>query len=211
MRGSKASRTGLLAVVGFCCLAAGSPYAMAQSSEDPTARLRAALRQATMRVRELEDQNATLQAKQAEFDRDRLALTQKAAASEKSLQVLHSQNRSSQAALQQNAEEQRVRLAKWEAAYKEAADTARARDGDAKRFEAALTALREQNRIAEQKNAELYRLGQELLSLYENKHILDVLGAGEPVTKLKRVEYENVIQDYQDKLRANRVVRPPAQ
>ena len=142
---------------------------------------------------------------------DRLALTQKAAANEKSLQTLRSQSESSQAALQRDAEDQKARQVKWEAAYKEAADTARARDGDAKRFEAALTALREQNRVAEQKNTELYKLGQELLSLYENKKLFDVMGAGEPVTKLKRVEYENVMQDYQDRLRASRIVRPAAQ
>src|ERR1700754_2547693 len=110
MRGSKTSRICLAAMAGIFSLAAG--YAVAQSNEDPTARLRAALRQATMRVRELEDQNATLQAKQAEFDRDRLALTQKAATNEKSLQALRSQNQSSQAALQQNEAEEKARTAK---------------------------------------------------------------------------------------------------
>src|SRR5690349_20698640 len=166
----RASRNvGILALA--CCLLSG--LAAAQNSDDGTTRLRAALRQSTLRVRELEDQNATLQAKQAEFDRDRLALTQKAAQNEKSLEALRSQSSASHAALQKDAEDERAVRAKWEAAYKDAAETARARDSDAKRFEAALTALREQNRATEQKNAELYKLGQELLSLYENKKLFD--------------------------------------
>ncbi|HWU57007.1 MAG TPA: hypothetical protein VN175_15965, partial [Rhizomicrobium sp.] len=88
---------------------------------------------------------------------------------------------------------------------------AQARDADAKRMEAALTALRQQNRLTEEKNAKLYQLGRELLDRYENKSVLDVVGTAEPVTKLKRVEYENVVQDYEDKLRDSRVSHPAAQ
>ena len=34
------------------------------------------------------------------------------------------------------------------------------------------------------------------------------LVADEPVTKLKRVEFENLMQDYEDKLRAQEINRP---
>jgi chromosome segregation ATPase len=194
------------AAIAFCGIA-GLSAAVAQS-DDSTARLRAALRQATVRLRELEDQNANLQAKQSELERDRLAATQKAAENEKGLSALRGQAASSRAALERAAEAQKENLAKWERAYKDATDTARTRDADAKRLEAALTNLREQNRATEAKNAELYRLGQELLKLYDSKDMFDVLRAGEPITGLKRVEYENLMQDYDDKLRANRVVHP---
>lgn len=208
MRASKRFAHFAAAAVVVGCAIAGIAGALAQSDEDPQARLRAALREATVRVRQLEDENATLQAKQAEFERDRLALTQKATESEKGLQALRGRAASDQAALQRATEDQKTSLAKWEAAYKEAATTAQARDADAKRMEAALVALREQNRLAEEKNAKLYQLGQELLDLYQNKKVLDVLGAGEPVTKLKRVEYENIVQDYDDKLRDSRITHP---
>ena len=186
----------------------GMGAAFAQSEDDPQARLRGALRQATVRIRQLEDENATLQAKQAELERGSLAATQKAAQAEEGLQALRGQASSAQTALQRAADEQKESLTKWEAAYKEAADKAKMRDGDAKRMEAALVALREQNRLAEDKNAKLYKLGQELIDLYEQKKILDVVGAGEPVTKLKRAEYENVIQDYEDRLRDSRITHP---
>jgi chromosome segregation ATPase len=189
-------------------MSAAAGVAMAQSDADPQARLRAALREATVRIRQLEDENATLQAKQAGLDRDRLAVAQKASAAEKSLQSLRGQAAASKEELERATQASKESLAKWEAAYKEAAATAQARDGDAKRMEAALVALREQNRLAEEKNAKLYQLGQELLDLYQHKSVLDVVGAGEPVTKLKRVEYENVVQEYEDRLRGSRIIHP---
>ena len=207
MRASERFRKWILVIIAGCALA-GS--ALAQQQEDPQARLRAALRDATVRIRQLEDENATLQAKQAEFDRDRQSATQKAAAAEKELQGLRGRAVSDQAALQRATDADKESLAKWEAAYKDAAATAQARDADAKRMEAALVALREKNRLTEEKNAKLYRLGQELLDLYQHKTLLDALG-DEPVTKLKRVEYENVVQEYEDKLRDSQVTYPAAQ
>ena len=211
MRGSRAVGISLAVAAAVWCLLAGLQFAAAQPKEDPSARLRAALREATVRVRELEDQNATLLAKQSAIDRDQTNFSQKAAQGEKALQALRAQSRSAESSLQKELDDQKAKQAKWEAAYREAAETARTRDADAKRFEAALTALREQNRLAEEKNTTLYKLGQELLELYDNKHVLDVVGAGEPVTKLKRVEYENVVQGYDDKLRASHIVHPAAQ
>ena len=191
------------------CVMAGTAFA--QSSDDPQARLRAALREATVRIRQLEVENATLQAKQAELQRGSQAAGQKASEAEKGLQALRGRQAAELAALQKATEGQKETLDKWQTAYKEAASTAQARDADAKRMEAALTALRQQNRLTEEKNTKLYQLGRELLDLYENKSVLDVVGTAEPVTKLKRVEYENVVQDYEDKLRDSQVTHPAAQ
>jgi len=174
MRASERFRSFVLAAVAGCVV---SGMALAQPADDPQARLRAALREATVRIRQLEDENATLQAKQAAFERDRQAVTQKASEAEKGLQALRGRQASELAALQRADEAQKETLAKWETAYKEAAATAQARDADAKRMEAALVALREQNRLAEEKNGKLYQLGRDLLDLYEHKSVLDVVGA----------------------------------
>jgi hypothetical protein len=205
MRGSKALKR-LAVVMAGCGAVAG--VALAQSGDDPTARLRAALRDATVQVRQLEDQNATLQAKQAELERDRQTAVQKAAAAEKELAALRSKGTANVEALQRTADAQKESLTKWETAYKDAASTAQTRDADAKRMEAALVTLREEKRLAEEKNDKLYKLGQELLDLYDHKSVMDVVGSAEPVTKLKRVEYENIVQDYEDKLRDNRITHP---
>lgn len=198
----------LLAAAAFLLLGGlfGIRNASADQQDDVAERLRAALRQATIELRDLEDQNATLLAKQSEAERDHLTLTQKLAADEKELQGLRDKMQSGQAALQQSADE----LAKLQIAYKNAMGLAQQRDADIKRFSEAQAALRERNRLCEDKNGELYKLGQEVLDLYDNKGFLDVVGADEPVTKLKRVEYESIMQDYQNKLRDNHIV-PPAE
>ncbi len=189
-------------------LAVWGAAATARAEEDSQSRLRATLRQVTIQLRDLEDQNATLSAKQAEMDREKQALTEKLQADEKEIANLRSQLESGKSMLGRAQAAQAEDRAKWEAAYKDAAEKARSRDADAKNFADENVKLREQLRTAKEKNEALYKLGQELLDIYDNKGLLSVLGASEPVTKLKRVEYENLMQDYDDKLRANRVQVP---
>lgn len=45
-------------------------------------------------------------------------------------------------------------------------------------------------------NLELYTINSEILGKYENKGFWDVLHASEPMTGLKQVEVENIIQNY---------------
>jgi hypothetical protein len=190
---------------GLIC---GLVPAAAQQQDDQTSRLRAALREATAHARDLEDQNATLQAKQSEADRDKLALTDKLAADEKELAGLRQHEAADQGALHQSSaqlEAEQANLAKWQGAYKDAAEKAVTRDSDAKRLDAALSQTRHRAETCEAKNQDLYKLGQQVLDLYDQKGLFDLLAAGEPVTKLKRVEYENIMQDYQDKLRGDEI------
>lgn len=50
------------------------------------------------------------------------------------------------------------------------------------------------------KNAELVEVNRELLDRYRKKGVFDALLQREPITGLKRVELENIVQDYQDRL-----------
>ena len=195
--------------------------ASAKDKDDTENRLRAALRQTTAQLRDLEDQNATLQAKQAESDRDRQTLNDKVTELQKQIDDLQQHSKVDKAALQKSEaknQDTEANRAKWEAAYKEAADVARSRDADAKRLDAeaklrdaALVKTRDLKHACEDKNAELYKLGEQLLDLYDQKGVFGALAAKEPVTQLKRVEYQNIMQDYEDKLRANEVVLPSTQ
>jgi hypothetical protein len=220
MRNSKRHRALGAAVLSMCCSASLS--AAAPQADEAGARLRAALRSATVQLRDMQDQNAVLLAKQSEGERSRLALAEKVAADEKELDALRQQVKTAQAASAQiagqlEAEKQnlamgetayRDNLAKWESAYKEAADSARALDADAKRLDALLVQARGRTQSCEAKNGELYKLGKEVLDLYDHKDFFSVLAANEPITKLKRVELDKLIQDYEDKLRANEIGRP---
>jgi hypothetical protein len=183
---------------------AGSAWA---DQSDAEIRLRAALKTATARIRELEEQNATLTTKQADADREKQTLTQKAADDDKVLAELHKQTDSDKAALDAAAtaeHQQQDSIAKWQASYNEAADKARTRDADAKQLDTVLGQMRPRLQSCEAKNAALYKIGEDVLDLYDKKDFFDIV-TDEPVTKLKRVELENTMQDYEDKMRDNKV------
>ena len=52
----------------------------------------------------------------------------------------------------------------------------------------------------EDKNARMVQINHELLVRYERKGFLDAILQREPFTQLKRVEIENISQEYQDKI-----------
>lgn len=56
-----------------------------------------------------------------------------------------------------------------------------------------------------QDNVQLYELGGELLTRYENKGIGEVLSAKEPFVQLGRVKLENLAAQYRDKLDVARI------
>src|ERR1700760_2933626 len=102
MAGSKMRRIAV-AALALVALAGGARA----DDNSPETRLRAALKTATARIRELEDQNAQLQAKQAAAERDRLEFTQKAAEADKELGELRKQGAADKTALDQAAAAQK--------------------------------------------------------------------------------------------------------
>jgi chromosome segregation ATPase len=218
MRNSETCRCvwAVFAVIGLSL----SPAAA--QPDNAEARLRAQLRQATVQLRDFQDQNAQLMAKQAEAERDRMTLAVKLAADEKELallrqQVQTSKNASDQATAQLQAQrenftkidaENQGKFSSLREAYNQAMETAKTRESDIARFNAALVQIRGRIQACESKNTELVKLGKEVLDLYENRNVLSALASLEPITKLKRVEYQNLIQDYEDKMRANEIAHP---
>jgi hypothetical protein len=203
----------------------GPAGAQQQQQDGEAARARAALRQATTQLRDLQDQNASLLAKQSEAERDRMEFARKLAEDEKEIAALRlelknsqgaTDKATSQATAQLEAQKEDLakseaaymeNLAKWQAAYMEASDTARLRDEETKRLDASLVQLRQREQACEGMNGELYKIGNEILALYQNQSLFGVIRGTEPVTRLKRVEFEELIQKYADQLRANEGAR----
>lgn len=75
----------------------------------------------------------------------------------------------------------------------------------AKALEAESAARKTRIEACEGLNDKLYGVGQELLGKYQHKGVWSSLAQSEPIFRLKRVELENLMQDYQDKLEAGRV------
>lgn len=57
----------------------------------------------------------------------------------------------------------------------------------------------------ETKNSKLYELNREILAQYRDKGFLDALVQADPLTGIKSVQVENVMEEYRDKLDAQRI------
>jgi chromosome segregation ATPase len=214
MRNSEAAVFAVLFCLG------GITDAKAQNvAED---RLRAQLRATTVQLRSLQDQNAALLARQAQAERERMTLADKVAEDEKEIESLRQQLRASQAAVstagdklktQQDSyvkvdAQNRETFGKLQAAYNDTIQNLHTREAETTRLSTTLAQTRGRVQVCETKNGELYRLGIEVLGLYDNRSALEFLGSIEPLTRLKRVEFEKLKQYYEDKLRVNEVLHP---
>lgn len=91
-------------------------------------------------------------------------------------------------------------LAKWKYGYAKLADYAKQTEG--KRAELASKIVLLDRRIADQqvKNAEMYRLGNEVLDRYAQFGLGTAISAREPFVGITKVKFQNLVQDYQNKL-----------
>ncbi len=165
-----------------------------------TDRLRDALRNATAQSRSLEDQRAALQAKLtvAEQERDRLR---------KQNDAFRAQVKEAEQAYRKAVKDFNDRLAerddtleKWKSAYAEAATVARAKDAERAKFEGEAAALKTSGKACEAKNTQLVKISNEVVKQYEAMNPMEKLWDHEPVFGLKRVEHQNAVQDFRDKI-----------
>lgn len=83
------------------------------------------------------------------------------------------------------------------------------KDAELVQVNAQLATSRTQNTSCEAKNLKLYELGQTVLQQYQHKGVWSSLMQKEPVTGIKQVEIENFVQEYQDKLDAEKLKTKP--
>jgi chromosome segregation ATPase len=182
-------------------------------------RLRDALRSTMQQLQDAEGQIATLQATQAQSDKDNADLKAKIyalnsqiaaitkqssddkAASDKAIADLKSQNSD----LNTQIGKLNDALAAWENDDKQYVQLAK--DKEAARAQLAVQVILQQRVIddRETKNLALYNLGNEILTRYEKFSLGDALGAKEPFTGLSRVKLQELVQDYKDKISDQRV------
>ena len=172
----------------------------AARAESESDRLRDALRNATAQSRTLEDQRAALQVKltSAEQERDRL---------KKQNEAFRAQVKEAEQAYRQAVKDFNERLAerddsleKWKSAYAEAATVARTKDAERAKFEAEATAFKASSKVCTAKNAQLVKVGNDIVRQYEEMNPMEKIWDHEPVFGLKRVEHQNAAQDFRDKI-----------
>lgn len=187
-----------IVVVGvlFTAILAASD-ARAQSEID---RLREALRSATAQTRAMEDERTALQAKLAEMTRARDALKSEIDTAKAQARKAESDYRTAVREFNERLEERNQTLEKWKDAYTEAATVARTKDAERAKFEAESKTFKASSRACTVKNQELVKVGRELLTRYEGVTFFDAVVASEPLVGVRRVEIQNLLQDYGDKV-----------
>jgi chromosome segregation ATPase len=181
-------------------LMAALSYGQVVRAESETDRLREALRSAIAQTRTLEDQQAAAQARQAESDRERDRLKHEIDAAKARTQAVEKAHAEAVEEFNRRLEERNDVLEKWKAAYEEAASVARDKDAERAKFETESKTFKASAKSCATRNIKLVAVGNDLLERLEAVELGDVLAAHEPLIGFKRVEIQNLLRDYQDKI-----------
>ena len=193
-------------------------YAPFAQADDPApsaeTRLRQALRDTMLQLRDAQNQVVTLQAAKDQDDKDKTDLQAK-------LDALTAQFKttSDQAAADKSTADKAIDdlksqvvdltgqigrlndgLKQWKDAYAQTAQLAAARDAENKQLVMQAALLQRTVDDRETKNLALYKLGGDILTRYEQFGLGDALAAKEPFVGLSRVKLETLVQDYKNKL-----------
>jgi chromosome segregation ATPase len=186
----------------ICLLFAGN----ARAADD--ARLKETLRNLTLRLRSAETERNNLLSDKAQFEQEKKtltakvdALTKQATADKEQIDTLTSKAGDQGKELLETKES----LGKWKTAYEQLVATAQKSEAARVKLAGESIVLKRKLEDRERKNAELFKLGNEILTRYEKFGLGDALAAREPFTGLARVKLENLVQDYQDKIADQRV------
>jgi chromosome segregation ATPase len=197
MRATTLLRTLFTAVLATTALGATS----ARADGATEARLREALRTSTTQLRALEEERASWQAREAglkkevETVRAQLAAAKRPIVKTNDREVAELNRRLVEQ--EESASKLSKALAQCQAGERDAADAARGKEEERSQLAAEAAALRERAAAAETKNTRLYGLGKEILDWISSEGVHE---ASEPLLGLKRVQLENVVQNYEDKL-----------
>ncbi|WP_020175924.1 hypothetical protein [Methyloferula stellata] len=190
----------VLLTLAVLVLLSGLVAQPARAQQSETDRLRDALRAAIAQTRTLEDERVSLQAKQAESDRDRERLKKEVDATKNQLKTAEQQYKEAVETFNQRLKENADAFDKWKAAYEEAADLARSKEAERAKFEAEDKTFKASTKACAQRNIKLVAIGKDLLQKLESVELGDQIAAQEPVIGFKAVDVKNMLQDYQDKI-----------
>lgn len=195
----------------LACFLASSALA-AEAPNPAEAKLRDSLRATMLQLRTAETERATLQAEKETLEESVKTLTEKLEAQKKESESREKVSQAALDGLNKQLENQsgvikglQESLEKWKDSQKKA--VALAETTEAKRSRAAAEVVVLNRKVAEQqtKNAAMFKLGNEILDRYEKFGLGTALTAREPFVGLTRVKFENLIQDYGDKLTGEKI------
>lgn len=178
-------------------------------------RLRDALRNTMLQMRDLQGQLANAQAAQISLEQKNKEQT--AQIEELRKQAIADRNTSANMIAELNtklAERDTVikgyeaAFEKWKRAYQEVTTLAQKKEAERAKQEARAIKLDRQVQDQQAKNLKMYQTGMEILDRYEKFGLGDALLAREPFVGSTKVKFQSLIQDYSDKLADQRIQNP---
>jgi len=197
-------------------LLAGTTLLPAAEGEDDVAnKLREALRNTMLQLRDSQNQVATLQATDVANAQKLKDLEGKIDTLTK--QAIADRNTSANMVAELNAklEEQRgvlisfqSAIEKWKKSYGQVTALAQKKEAERAKFEAKSIKLERQVEDQRVRNIKMYEVGLEIIDRYEKFGLGDAILAREPFVGTTRVKFQNLIQNDQDKLADQKIKQP---
>ena len=206
-------------LLGVSILAAALPGIAAAAETDPkTAREHELLHRVQQQLQQIQAENADLQRgksdaearlKAASAQLDTLHGSEKAEAARSSaLDAELRKDKASGSELATKLDETTRQLAAMTQKQNETASELGKRESELAQVNASLSKSNSDNLSCEAKNQKLFDYGQVLLQRYQKKGVWDALTNKEPVLGLERVDEENTVQEYRNKLAAEKLHQP---
>jgi chromosome segregation ATPase len=192
---------------GGAALAADDPKAARE--HEMLRRTQEALRQSQAEAGELAQGKTQAEAKLKSATDELEALRNSAKSTQGSLRSQLNSSTSAQAELARQLEETRRQLAGVTAKEQESSAALRAREAELARSQSDLKASTTANTSCEAKNLKLYEYAQEMATRYKNKGVWASMSQKEPVFGLGDIQTQTMLQEYHEKLAAQRIA-PPA-
>lgn len=197
-----------LVLLGIFSMVAATAHANEKKGVNPAEqKMRETIRNTMIQLRDANAKLATAQAAQSEAEEkvkelqgQLEELTKKSSSEKKAATETIDDLRTKLSSSELQVNHLTESLAKWKLGYAKLAEYAKATEG--KRAEFASKVIAQDRVIADQrvKNAEMYRLGTEVLDRYARFGLGTAISAREPFVGITKVKFENLVQEYQNKL-----------
>jgi chromosome segregation ATPase len=211
------TRLGAWSLALLLCLSGVAVHA--EASDKKASREREALRRVQQQLSQVQGQMTTLEQEKSKLaeDLDKVQASSKAVESKAArLQRELKAGKQQQTSLAQELAAAREALAmatrNLAETQKTLSETSRAlqqTEAEKRNLESLKTRNEHEMAACERRNLALYEIGRSLMDRFEHKTCGETLEQKEPFTGLKKVETENLLEEYRDKLDEQKLIKPP--
>ncbi len=157
--------------------------------------MRDQLRAEMNQVQQLQDQQASLQAAKTAAEKERDDLKGQLAAAR--AQLAHASRNAADVHKEAALEAQ---VSQYKDAASQATGSVQQAQADRDKAHKAADDVQKKLAVCEDRNAKLFKTGNDILDAYQKFDMGDAIGANEPLIGIKRVELENEAQGFDDRL-----------